>query len=152
MTVSITVQPPEVTKALRKEFDRRKMNQKFVKWLYRKGYLTPFAQKISLERARRGKIPQGFDVHHIVPLSGGGTNHVTNFCLIERSLHKFINKKCFEPALRGVRIGDTVTVDVPDFGRIATREMYNGFIDQKLKHAKDRQKFYHYLRRWQQGK
>lgn len=152
MTLSITVQSPEVTKSLRKEFDRRKMNQKFVKWLYRKGYLTPFAHKISLERARRGKIPQGFDVHHIIPLSGGGTNHVSNFCLIERSLHKFINKKCFEPALRGVKIGDTVTVDVPDFGRVATREMYNGFIDKKLKHSKDRQKFYQYLRRWQKNK
>lgn len=150
--LQLTLQPPEVTKALRKEFDHKKMNQKFVKWLWRKGYLEPFKHQISLERARRGKIPFGFDVHHIVPLSCGGNNHVSNFCLIERSLHKFINKKCFEPALRGAHIGQTVYVELPDFGRVATREMYNGFIDQKLTHARDRQKFYQYLRRWQKGK
>lgn len=148
MPVQFTLQTPAHVKEMRKEFDHKNMNQKYVKWLYRKGYLEPFKHQISLERARRGKIPKGFDVHHIVPLSGGGTNHVCNFCLIEQSLHKFINKKCFEPALRGVKIGQTVTVDLPDFGRIATREMYNGFIDQKLTHAKDKQKFYQYLRRW----
>ncbi|MBR4927265.1 MAG: HNH endonuclease [Alphaproteobacteria bacterium] len=152
MSVIFTVQSPEVTKALRKEFEKRDMNHKFVKWLYRKGHLNAFAHKINLERAKRGKIPHGFDVHHIVPLSGGGTNHVSNFCLIEQSLHKFINKKCFEPALRGLKIGDTVEVDVPDFGHVATREMYNGYIDQKLKHSRDRHKFYQYLRRWQRGK
>lgn len=148
MPVQFTLQSPAHVKEMRKEFDHKKMNQKYVKWLYRKGYLEPFKHQISLERARRGKIPKGFDVHHIVPLSGGGTNHVSNFCLIEQSLHKFINKKCFEPALRGVKEGQTVTIELPDFDRVATREMYNGFIDKKLTHAKDKQKFYQYLRRW----
>lgn len=149
MTLLFTVQPPEVTKKYRKEFDQKRMNHKFVKWLYRKGYLDKYTHKISLERARRGKIPHGFDVHHILPLSGGGNNHVTNMCLIERSLHKFINKKCFDPPLRGAKIGQTFEIDVPDFGRVAIREEYNDFIDRKLKHDRDRQKFYNYLRRWQ---
>lgn len=148
MPLQFTLQSPAHVKEMRKEFDHKNMNQKYVKWLFRKGYLEPFKHQISLERARRGKIPKGFDVHHIVPLSGGGTNHVSNFCLIEQSLHKFINKKCFEPALRGVKEGQTVTIELPDFDRVATREMYNGFIDKKLTHAKDKQKFYQYLRRW----
>lgn len=152
MTLHFTLQPPVVTKTLRKEFDRRKMNQKFIKWLYRKGFLTPYANVINLERARRGKIPHGFDVHHILPLSGGGSNHVSNFCLIERSLHKFINKKCFEPVLRNVKVGESVEIDVPDFAKVALRRDYNDFIDLKLKHVRDRQKFYQYLRRWQKGK
>lgn len=152
MAIHFVLQPPFVTKALRKEFDRRNMNQKFVKWLYRKGYLDQYADVINLERAKRGKIPHGFDVHHILPLSGGGNNHVSNFCLIERSLHKFINKKCFEPALRNVKVGGTVVVELPDFPKVALRRNYNGFIDSKLKHDKDRQKFYQYLRRWQKGK
>ncbi|MBR6730817.1 MAG: HNH endonuclease [Alphaproteobacteria bacterium] len=152
MALKFTLQPPSVTKALRKEFDRRDMNHKFVKWLYRKGFLDQYKDVISLERAKRGKIPHGFDVHHILPLSGGGTNHVSNFCLIERSLHKFINKKCFEPALRHIKIGETVEIEIPDFPKVALRRDYNGFIDQKLKHSRDRQKFYQYLKRWQKGK
>ncbi len=152
MSLKFTLQPPEVTKALRKEFDKRDMNHKFVKWLYRKGFLDQYKDVINLERAKRGKIPHGFDVHHILPLSGGGNNHVSNFCLIERSLHKFINKKCFEPALRHIKIGETVEIEIPDFPKVALRRDYNGFIDQKLKHSRDRQKFYQYLKRWQKGK
>ncbi len=149
MTLHLIVQDPCVTKQLRKEFDQRRMNHKFVKWLYRKGMLDKYADKINLERARRGKIPNGFDVHHIVPISCGGTNHVSNFCLMEKSLHRFINKKCFDPALRGLKIGECVDVELPDFGPVAIRSDYNGFIDRKLEHAKDKEQIYRSLRRWQ---
>lgn len=149
MTLRFTLQDSSVTKKMRKEFDRRNMNQKFVKWLYRKGFLEPYKDKISLERCKRGKIPRGFDVHHIIPLSGGGSNHVSNFCLIERSLHKFINKKCFEPAVRHLKVGETVDIEIPDFPKVALRRDFNGFIDKKLKHDRDRHKFYQYLRKWE---
>ncbi len=149
MGILFTLQSPETTKKLRKEFNHRDMNNKFVKWLYRKGYLEPYKDKINLERSKRGKIPHGFDVHHIIPLSGGGTNHVSNFCLIERSLHRFINKKCFDPAVRNLRVGETVEIELPDFPKVALRRDFNGFIDKKLQHDRDRCKFYQYLRRWE---
>ena len=145
MQIKFTLQTPEETKRLRTEFDRRNMNKKFMKWLYRKKKLVPYADYISIERARRGRIPHGFDIHHIIPLSGGGTNHVSNFCLIERSLHKFLNKKCFEPALRGVKIGQTVMIEVPDLKQIALRSEYMDFMDNVLKTDKDRQRFYKFL-------
>ncbi len=129
--VLFTLQDPERTRALRRDFDHRDLNHKFVKWLYRKGHLDKYKDVISLERARRGRIPRGFDVHHIVPLSGGGTNHVSNLCLIERSLHKFINKKCFDPALRHVKIGESAKIDVPDFGRVALRREHAAWVDAK---------------------
>lgn len=148
MVIHFTLQNPETTQKLRKEFAHRNMNQKFVKWLYRKGFLDAYQDKINLERAKRGKIPHGFDVHHIVPLSGGGTNHVSNFCLIERSLHKFINKKCFDPAVRNLRTGESVDIDLPDFPKVALRRDFNAFIDKKLQHDRDRSAFYRYLRKW----
>lgn len=149
MALQVTVQPPEVTKALRKDFDHRDLNHKFVKWLYRKGFLDKYADLINLERAKRGKIPHGFDVHHILPISCGGTNHVSNLCLIEKSLHKFINQKCFDPVLRRLKIGETGTVEIPDFPKVALRRDFNSFIDRKLEHAKDRDIIYRSLRRWQ---
>lgn len=145
MQIKFTLQTPEETKRLRTEFDRRNMNKKFMKWLYRKKKLVPYADYISIERAKRGRIPHGFDIHHIIPLSGGGTNHVSNFCLIERSLHKFLNKKCFAPALRGIKIGETTTIEVPDLQQIALRSEYTDFIDNVLKTDKDRQRFYKFL-------
>lgn len=134
--IRFTLQDPERTRALRRDFDHRDLNHKFVKWLYRKGHLEKYKDVISSERARRGRIPRGFDVHHIIPLSGGGTNHVSNLCLMEQSLHKFINKKCFDPVLRHVRIGESVDIDVPDFGSIALRREYAPWVDRKIAHAR----------------
>lgn len=149
MSIRFILQDPEITKKLRKEFSCKDMNHKFVKWLFRKGYLEIYQDIINLERAKRGQIPQGFDVHHIIPLSGGGTNHVWNFCLIERSLHKFINKKCFDPAVRDLKIGEYVDIDLPDFPKVALRRDFEGFIEQKLKHDRDRNKFYQYMQQIQ---
>ena len=148
MTIHFVLQPPEVTKALRKQFDKRKLNQVFVRWLFKQGLLNQYADIINLERAANGRVPHGFEVHHIVPLSGGGQNKFSNFCLIERSLHKFINKKCFDPALRGIRVGESVDIELPDFGPVALRRDYNGFIDRKLAHTKDRGRFYKFMRQW----
>ena len=64
-------------------------------------------------------------------------------------LHKFINKKCFEPAVRHLKIGETVDIEIPDFPKVALRRDFNGFIDKKLQHDRDRHKFYQYLRRWE---
>ncbi len=152
MTILFTLQPPEVTKKLRKQFDRLKLNHVFVRYLYRRGMLDKYAHVMNLKRAAKGKIPRGFDVHHIIPLSGGGKNRLSNFCLIEKSLHKFINKKCFEPALRGVQVGQTVAIELPDFGPVALRRDYNSFIDRKLAHDKDRGYFYAFLRKWSKEK
>ena len=149
MTIHFVLQPPEVTKELRKQFVRRKLNQVFVRWLFKQGILNQYADVINLERAASGRVPHGFDVHHIVPLSGGGQNKFSNFCLIERSLHKFINKKCFDPALRHIQVGQAVDIELPDFGPGALRRDYNGFIDRKLAHAKDRGRFYKFMRQWQ---
>ena len=149
MTIHFVLQPPEFTKELRKQFVKRKLNQVFVRWLFKQGILNQYADIINLERAASGRVPHGFDVHHIIPLSGGGKNKFSNFCLIERSLHKFINKKCFDPALRHIQVGQAVDIEIPDFGPVALRRDYNGFIDRKLAHAKDRGRFYKFMRRWQ---
>ena len=147
MTVKFTLQPPEVTKRLRKEFEHKRLNKVFVLWLYRTGQLNPYSHEIDLIRASRGRAPSNFDVHHIVPLSGGGLNKFSNMCLIERSLHRFINKKCFDPALKNIKIGETVTIDVPDFPRIALRREYNGWIDRIVQQSRNPSRFYAFLRR-----
>ena len=132
MPVEFTLQPKTYTKEKRKEFDHKRLNRIFVLWLYRSGQLDPYVREINLARVSRGLIPHGFDIHHIVPLSGGGTNRLSNLCLIEKSLHKFINKYCFDPVLKNIQEGQTVTVPVPDFGRIAFRHQYATWINQVL--------------------
>ena len=147
MPVKFTLQSPEVTKALRKEFDHKRLNKVVMLWLYRTVRLNPYVYDINLIRASKGLLPHGFDVHHIVPLSGGGKNKLSNLCLIERSLHKFINKKCFDPALKNIKQGQTVMIDVPDFGPVALRRDYNGWIDKKIRFMRGRRDFYKFLKK-----
>ena len=132
MPVIFTKQSKEYTHAMRKEFDHKRLNRVFVLWLYRSGKLDSYAKQINLARAARGLIPHGYDIHHIVPLSGGGNNKISNLCLIDKSLHKFINKKCFDPALNRIKEGETTTIPVPDFGRIALRSDYQSWVDKIL--------------------
>ncbi len=132
MPVIFTKQSKEYTHQMRKEFDHKRLNRVFVLWLYRSGKLNPYAKQINLARAARGLIPHGYDIHHIVPLSGGGNNKISNLCLIDKSLHKFINKKCFDPALNRIKEGETTTIPVPDFGRIALRSDYQSWVDKVL--------------------
>lgn len=147
MDIRFTLQNPKITQKYRRQFDRHNVNRVFVKWLYRRGYLDKYAHIFNIKRAERGLIPHGFDIHHIVPLAGGGKNFFPNLCLMERSLHKFINRKCFEPALRNIREGEERIVELPDFPPVALRREYNAFIDQKMAHMKDKKLFYKLLRR-----
>lgn len=43
-----------------------------------------------------GKKPSGFDFHHELPLSCGGTNASQNVCLIERTLHEWLHKNVWD--------------------------------------------------------
>jgi len=132
MSVLFTKMPKEYTREKRKEFDHKRLNRVFVLWLYRSGKLNPYVKEMNLARAARGLIPKGYDVHHIVPLSGGGNNKLSNLCLIEKSLHKFINRYCFDPALKRIKEGEALQINVPDFSHIALRREYQSWMDKEL--------------------
>lgn len=133
MPVLFKKMPKEYTRAKRKEFDHKRLNRVFVLWLYRTGKLDCYVKEMNLARAARGLIPKGYDVHHIIPLSGGGTNRLSNLCLIEKSLHKFINRYCFDPALKRIKEGECLTINVPDFPPIALRREYQNWMNKELK-------------------
>ena len=94
MTVIFTRQATEKTHELRKEFKHIEATKAFLNFLLDNGYLERIRNRINVDKIRRGKVPKNFDIHHIIPLSGGGSNALSNLCLIEKSLHKFLNRRC----------------------------------------------------------
>lgn len=130
MTVIFTRQSHERTALLRKEFKHEKATKLFLEYLYKAGYINP--HQFSMDRISKGKLPRGFDIHHIVPLSGGGTNDLSNLCLIEKSLHRFLNRHCFDPALKNIHLGETVEINVPDLLPVALHKEYQSFIQETL--------------------
>lgn len=86
-----TLRPKEQAEA----FGRRR--HKYVKFLAYKGALTGCGlSRQELEEAKKGFVPKGYDVHHIIPLSLGGTNHISNLVLIPRKLHEKIHQYMFD--------------------------------------------------------
>lgn len=145
MPVIFTRQSSERTRILRKAFKRHHVAERFLRRLYEMGALDHIRHRINIERLIRGKVPRGFDIHHIIPLSGGGNNSLNNLCLIEHSLHKFINRYCFDPALKDIQEGETVVIDVPDFPPVALHREYMTFIIETLKKRNKEKRFHHVL-------
>ncbi len=128
-----TKQPPTRTKQLRHDFKHNHVTRKFLLFLDQNGYLDRIYHRIDMNRLYRGKVPKGFDIHHIIPLSGGGTNSFSNLCLIEKSFHRFLNKYCFDVALKHIQVGETVAIDIPDLPPVALHNDYSKFIQDILK-------------------
>jgi len=132
MSIIFTRQPIQKTHELRKEFKHINATKNFLNYLLDNGYLNRIRNRINIEKIRKGKVPKNFDIHHIIPLSGGGSNALSNLCLIEKSFHKFLNRRCFDPALKNVAEGDTIEIDIPDLPPVALYADFQPFINEVL--------------------
>jgi hypothetical protein len=72
----------------------------------------------NLESLRRGKVPHGYNVHHIRPLDDGGDNRFDNLVLLRahpehESIHRHL-----DPQLRGLAVGQSrrVNLAMPEAG------------------------------------
>ena len=67
----------------------------------------------NLESLRFGKVPHGYNVHHIKPLDDGGDNRFDNLVLMRahpehESIHRYL-----DPQLKGLERGQSRTVQLP---------------------------------------
>ncbi|WP_139367496.1 HNH endonuclease signature motif containing protein [Bacillus alkalicellulosilyticus] len=112
-----TKRPPEDTLKLRKEFNNS----------VRKNYLKDFANdpikvnrltnagltEVDIARMKKGLTPEGWQVHHKLPLDDGGTNAHDNLILIKNDpFHKAITNKQNE-LTRGLEPGQSKTISWP---------------------------------------
>lgn len=106
-------------KSLRSEFDRKER----ISWLrdigkHRSQELISagFPQKEIDRMVIYGKVPEGYQVHHRIPLDDGGENNHDNFILIRddvehRALHGYYNPA--ELRIRLLEFGETAVVSLP---------------------------------------
>jgi hypothetical protein len=67
----------------------------------------------NFESLRRGKVPHGYNVHHIKPLDDGGDNRFDNLVLLRahpthEAIHRYL-----DPQLKGLEVGHSRQVDLP---------------------------------------
>ena len=109
----------EQYKQERKDFDRT-VRGEWLKHIGRKETEQLRAAGLSQKEIDRmveeGKPPDGYQVHHRIPLDDGGTNHWDNLILIKdnvehRALHGYYNPA--ELRIRQLAYGETATVALP---------------------------------------
>ena len=94
-----------------------------------------------------GTLPNGYDVHHIVPLACEDTSYfLSNMVVMETSAHKWLHRNIYNPQLAKCKPHQSCSVWLPDFptNEIFTMEKLQPFIDswnarQLALRAKERQ-------------
>ncbi len=92
--------------------ERQKEVRLFVKRKAKDGWLDSLLTLDELDEAiHQGILPPRFNVHHYVPISFGGNNHVDNLCIIDKELHKILHAHLLDPIYRDFRL-DSATKKV----------------------------------------
>ncbi len=131
---SITALPSDQHDAMKAAYDK-KYNIKqhthlFVKELAHDANsgLAEMLHPAELRAAQhRGKMPKNCNVHHIIPLSMGGTNESSNLCLMDETLHMYLHQKLLDKVRSALQEGETALLILPKFKRVYTNKDYNLF-------------------------
>lgn len=104
----------EDTTKLRKAFDQRIRKQFLIDLSNKVDYIKDagFSDEDIL-RMRKGRLPEGWEVHHKVPLDGGGTNSFDNLVLIQKEPHHKVLTNFQNTFSREMAPGEVKKVDFP---------------------------------------
>ena len=118
--VVFTKLSPDESRENRHFFDK-KVKKAFVQFLAYRGDFDGVLGDEEIELAKQGRLPKDLDIHHIVPLSGTQDPKVNNFdnlTVLHKSTHIKINRKIFDPQLRGIEIGESREIYIPIFKQV----------------------------------
>lgn len=67
----------------------------------------------AIAEMKKGRSPNGYNVHHKIPLAGGGTNDFSNFILIQNDPYHTDIHKVSDLQICKMNEGETKTVKIP---------------------------------------
>lgn len=91
---------------------------------YFKGLLSNRAERLA---KKKGILPDGFQVHHIVPLKLGGTSEISNLCIVDAETHSMLHQFIYQPVLNRLNENEEGILVLPEFKRVITKEDRNLF-------------------------
>lgn len=112
--VEFTVPPLSERKRTRNQF--RRIRSSFLKHIgenCEKELKAMGLTKTQVETVKKGKSPSGYNVHHKLPIHGGGKNEFSNFILIPIPPHNDLHNKIINPQLKGIQEGETRIIKIP---------------------------------------
>jgi hypothetical protein len=100
----------------RKQYTNGKIKDEFLKKLAKeekKGLLEEGLSQEQINLLGDGKVPNGWGVHHKLPLFCGGENKHENLFLIPDKEHGLIHKKIIDKQVQKLQTGDAKVVALP---------------------------------------
>lgn len=114
--VTYTVPPKQVRKGKRNKFNKS-AKKRFLEHLYENHMEDLYDAGLSkneMSEVKNGHVPNGYSVHHKMPIHGGGGNEFDNFVLIKlEPYHDDLHHYILDPQVENLREGDSVEVHVP---------------------------------------
>lgn len=128
---------------------KRKQFEKKIKYSNNK---SPFIQELALAGHFDGKFPahiiraakeeglrpDGFDFHHTLPLSCGGTNESSNIVLVDRQLHEWLHKNIWDKVYTALKYypnevpdGKKVFILMPQMAAVVTKRDRFQFLSRR---------------------
>lgn len=92
---------------------------------------------------KSGRTPKGYNVHHKLPIHGGGKNEFSNFILMPIPPHDDLHHKVLDPQVCRMQEGDRKTVKLPWSDNMVyvppeRKNMRNLAMDKKLQAMRGR--------------
>lgn len=81
---------------------------------------------------REGKSVNGFNVHHNLPIAGGGTNDFRNLTIMPIPPHDELHHNIIDPQLKKGSTGHGMTIKLPYYGKMVWQKP-----DYKYEYAKE---------------
>ena len=87
------------------------------------GYFDGLLSNKAIKSAKKkGILPDGYQIHHIVPLKLGGSNSVKNLCIVDAETHAMLHKFIYQPLIDSLQLGEEANLIMPPFERVIRKE------------------------------
>ncbi|WLR42628.1 HNH endonuclease signature motif containing protein [Bacillus carboniphilus] len=115
--ITYTKRPREEFKQLRNKFNSS-VRKNFLLDLTKsdkkiKILLNAGLSKTDINDMKNGFVPEGYQVHHKLPLDDGGTNDFSNLILIKNDPYHKVLTNSQRTLTRGIKVGDSIIIKWP---------------------------------------
>lgn len=124
---------PDECQMRRQHFERQYYENgkpiQLVKIMAEKGLLNGYFSNKCLKTAQKqGILPEGYQIHHIIPIKLGGSDELSNLCLVEEKTHAYLHKFIYQQILNLLADGDEGIVVLPPFKPVIHLEDRTSFL------------------------
>lgn len=96
---------------------------RIIKIMAETGMLDGFFSNNVIKNAKKfGKLPEGYQIHHIIPLKLGGSNELSNLCIVDAETHIQMHRLIYQQIMDRMHENETAFLLLPPFKSVIFKE------------------------------